>query len=56
MSSAMGRPSSRATTIFCWFPPERLPAFTETLGVRMSNSRTSLSACSRTASTFRTPW
>ena len=48
------RPSSRATTTFCWLPPDSVPAVTSTDGVRMSNSVTHACDLSRIASSSRT--
>ena len=47
-------PSSRATTTFCWLPPDSVPAFTRIDGVRTSNSVTHSCARSRIASSSRT--
>jgi hypothetical protein len=35
-STSIGRSNSRATTTFCWLPPDREPAGVVTDGVRMS--------------------
>ena len=42
-----GRSNSRATTTFCWLPPDSVPAWTVADGVRMSNSAMFSSASSR---------
>ncbi len=44
INSLTGRLNSRATTIFCWLPPERLPASVVTVGVRTSYSSTNVAA------------
>ena len=43
-SSLRSRPNSRATTTFCWLPPDSVPARTSADGVRMSYSPMRVSA------------
>ena len=49
ISKLMGRLNSRATTIFCWLPPERLAPYVSALGVRTSKRSISFLAFSRMA-------
>ena len=49
MTSLTGRENSRATTTFCWLPPDREPAWVAIDGVRMSKSLTAASAPSSIA-------
>ena len=53
-SSLFGRLSSRATTTFCWLPPDSVPAGVSTDCVRTSYSSTSRTAAFLTASGFIT--
>ena len=38
ITSLVSRDSSRATTSFCWLPPDRCPPAAKTEGVRTSKS------------------
>ena len=54
-TSFTGTENSRATTTFCWLPPESEPACVSIDGVRMSKSLTPLAARSLTASRLTIP-
>ena len=55
MSSRGLNAISRATTTFCLLPPDSDPELWCTPDERMSNSVRTASACSLTASNWRTP-
>ena len=53
MNSRSGRDISRATTTFCWLPPERVPTVASADEVRMSNCSTRSPADLAIAAGFR---